>query len=75
MGDRKMNEAVIDVLNLMRGEIDALPGLKDFHRDDPVYDEAIEIAKDKVFGAIEDLITYVETDDSDEGDDVDEDSP
>jgi len=64
MGKQEMNAAEIEVLNAIRNEIDALPGLKDFHSGDPVYDEAIEIAKDRVFGAIEDLITYIETDDS-----------
>jgi hypothetical protein len=37
--------------------------LKNFHEGDPVFDEAIEIAKDKVHDLISDLITYIETDD------------
>ena len=63
MARKLLNEAIIDVLRLMRNEIDNLPGLKDYHEGDPVYDEAIQIAKDKVFGSIEDMILYVETDD------------
>jgi hypothetical protein len=72
MGKKELNEAIIDVLNQIRGEIDNLPGLKNFHVGEPVYDEAIEISKDKVFGAIEDIITYIETDDVEEDSDDDE---
>lgn len=57
---------MLDVLRLMRNEIDNLPGLKAFHEGDPIYDEAIELAKDKVFNAIEDMILYIETDDSED---------
>jgi hypothetical protein len=67
MGRTGLNEAIIDVLKLMRDEIDNLPGLKSFHQGEPIYDEAIEAAKDKVFSSIEDLITYIGTDDSEDG--------
>jgi hypothetical protein len=73
MGNKDQNNAVIDVLKLMRNEIDSLPGLKGYHEGDPVYDEAIGIAKDKVFGAIEDMIAYLETDDPDSADEEDSD--
>jgi hypothetical protein len=66
VGKKERNDAIIDVLTLMRNEIDGLPGLKKFHEGNPIYDEAIEIAKDKVFSSIEDMITYIETDDSEE---------
>jgi hypothetical protein len=66
MSMEKLNKATIEVLILMRNEIDNLSGLKAFHEGDPVYDEAIEVAKDKVFSAIEDIIDYYETDDSEE---------
>jgi hypothetical protein len=66
MGNPRLNEAMIEVLQLMRGEIDDLPGLAAFHPGDSVYDEAIELAKDKVFEAIEDIITYIETDDAED---------
>jgi hypothetical protein len=72
MGKKELNEAIIDVLRIMRNEIDNLPGLKNFHEGDPIYDEAIEIAKDKVFNSIEDIILYVETDDPEEDDEDDE---
>jgi hypothetical protein len=71
MGNKDQNNAIIDVLKLMRNEIDSLPGLKGFHAGDPLYDEAIGIAKDKVFGSIEDMIAYLETDDPDSGDEED----
>jgi hypothetical protein len=76
MSKKERNAAIIDALRLMLNEIDSLPGLKKFHEGDPVYDEAIEIAKDKVFGSIEDMITYYETEDadSDEEDEKGEDS-
>ena len=66
MGKKEKNEAIIETLNLMRDEIDSLPALKNFHEGDPVFDEAIEVAKDKVHDLISDLITYIETDDADE---------
>jgi hypothetical protein len=72
MARKEQNDAIIDVLKLIRNEIDSLPGLKSYHEGDPVYDEAIEIAKDKVFSSIEDIITYIETDDA-EADEMDED--
>jgi hypothetical protein len=68
MGNKERNEAIIEVLRLMRNEIDSLPGLKSFHEGDPVYDDAIEIAKDRVFNSIENMITYIETDDCEEDD-------
>jgi hypothetical protein len=71
MTKQERNEAIIDVLRLMLTEIDNLPGLKNFHEGDAAYDEAIEIAKDKVFSSIENIITYLETDDPDENDDED----
>jgi hypothetical protein len=73
LGKKELNEAMIDVLRLMRNEIDNLSGLKNFHEGDPVYDEAIELAKDKVFNSIEDIILYIETDDSEEEEDAVED--
>ena len=72
MGSRRKNEALIEVLAYMRGEIDGLAGLKNFHAGDPIYDEAVEEAKDKVFEAIEDLITYVETDDDEDEEEEEE---
>ena len=72
MGKKKLNDAIIDVLRLMRDEIDGLPGLKSFHETDPVYDEAIEVAKDKVFDSIEVMITYYETDDSGNDDEIED---
>jgi hypothetical protein len=66
MDKKELNNAIIDVLNSMKDEIDSLPGLKHFHEDDPIYTEAIEIAKDKVFNAIEDIIIYVQTDDAED---------
>jgi hypothetical protein len=69
MVKKELNEAIIDVLRLMLNEIDNLPGLKNFHEGDSAYDEAIEIAKDKVFSSIEDAITFLETDDLEEDDD------
>jgi hypothetical protein len=73
MGKKELNEAMIDVLRLMRNEIDTLSGLKNFHEGDPIFDEAIELAKDKVFNAIEDIILYIETDDAEGEKDVVED--
>jgi hypothetical protein len=70
MRKKGLNDAIIEVLQVIRNEIDNLPGLKNFHEGDPVYDEAIGMAKDKVFGSLEDMITYLETDDSDEDEDV-----
>ena len=72
MSKKELNEAMIEVLRLMRNEIDSLPGLKNFHENDPIYDESIELAKDKVFNAIEDLILYIETDDAEEEEEEDE---
>lgn len=72
MGKKELNAATIEVLRLMRNEIDSLPGLKNFHVGDPIYDEAIELAKDKVFSSIEDMILYIETDDTEEEDRGDE---
>lgn len=63
---------MIDVLHIIRNEIDSLPALKNYHEGVPAYDEAIGLAKDKVFSAIEDIILYVETDDSDEEDEEDD---
>jgi hypothetical protein len=65
-------DALIDVLNMMKDEIDALPGLKHFHEEDLGYTEAIAIAKDKVFSAIEGIIAYVETDDEEKDKEEDE---
>jgi len=73
MGRKAINEAIIETLIIMRNEIDNLSGLKNFHEGDPIYDEAIEIAKDKVFSSIEDIITYIETDDAEEDDGENED--
>jgi hypothetical protein len=73
MANKDRNGAIIDVLKVMRNEIDSLPGLKGFHAGDPLYDEAIEIAKDKVFGSIEDMIAYLETADPDSSDEEDPD--
>jgi hypothetical protein len=75
MVKKERNDAIIDVLRLMLNEIDNLPGLKGFHEGDPVYDDAIEVAKDKVFSSIEDMILYFETDDSEseDGDESDDD--
>ena len=56
-------EALKEVLNIMLNAIDSLPALQDFHLGEPVYDEAIEIAKDRVHEAIDDLIIDVETED------------
>jgi hypothetical protein len=60
---KEKNNAIIEVLRLIRDEIDSLPGLKSFHQGEPLYDEAIEEAKDQVFSSIEDMITFIETDD------------
>jgi hypothetical protein len=56
-------DALLEVLNIMLSAIDSLPALKDLHPGDPVYDEAIEIAKDRIHDAMEELIIDVETDD------------
>lgn len=73
MEKKEKNDAIIETLNIMRDEIDTLPALKDFHEGDPIYDEAIEIAKDKVHDLISDLITYIETDDAADEETEDED--
>lgn len=67
MGNKDQNGAIIDVLKLMRNEIDSLPGLKEYHAGEPRYDEAIGIAKDKVFGSIEDMISTLEAGEPGEG--------